>query len=195
VLSDAAFLPPGTAWTVVLDLDETSLDNSAFQQKMLERKIDFDPSAWAVWEESGQAKAIPPAIGFVAAIRGAGGHVAWISNRLNVDATKRTLVREGLWSDDDRLCLRGDANDKAPRRDALRKGEASCGWVGTPMRVLAYLGDQRSDFPADGEEPATDASPWGRTWFMLPNPMYGSWIPKSAPPPAGPPPKGKPKRK
>ena len=197
VLSDAAFLPPGTAWVVVLDLDETSVDNSAFQQKMIERHIDYDPIAWAAWEATGAAKAIPPAIGFAAAIRGAGGHVAWVSNRVNAEATKTMLVREGLWADDDRLCLRGDVSDKATRRTALRKGDALCGWPGTPMRIVAYLGDQRGDFPADGEELVTGASPWGRSWFMLPNPMYGGWVPKAkpAPAPAPAPQKGKNRQK
>ena len=43
------------------------------------------------------------------------------------------------------------------------------------MRVLAYLGDQLGDFPAEGEEPGDGTSLWGSRWFMIPNPMYGDW--------------------
>ena len=55
--------------------------------------------------------------------------------------------------------------------------------------VIAYLGDNLGDFPGDTGQPkevvehlearrkkvesATEL--WGTRWFMLPNPVYGSW--------------------
>ena len=35
--------------------------------------------------------------------------------------------------------------------------------------VIAYFGDSSGDFPA------TSVDAFGKTHFMLPNPMYGKW--------------------
>jgi predicted secreted acid phosphatase len=44
-----------------------------------------------------------------------------------------------------------------------------------PVQVLGYWGDQMGDFPSADEASSAPAEDWGETWFMLPNPMYGSW--------------------
>jgi predicted secreted acid phosphatase len=45
------------------------------------------------------------------------------------------------------------------------------------MAVVAFVGDQMGDFPAPDEDiPETgDEGAFGRTCFLLPNPMYGDW--------------------
>ena len=67
-------------------------------------------------------------------------------------------------------------SEKRTRRTEVRTGAGACSW-GAPVLVLGWFGDQMGDFPEADELPA-DAlplSPWGRTYFMLPNPMYGKW--------------------
>jgi predicted secreted acid phosphatase len=66
--------------------------------------------------------------------------------------------------------------DKTPRcRAAGRQTAASR----TPLDILIYVGDNIMDFPggsqtlrAQGESAYTEV---GVHWFVLPNPMYGSW--------------------
>ena len=47
-----------------------------------------------------------------------------------------------------------------------------------PLTVVAWVGDNILDFPgmsqAARQDPAMLA-PFGSRWFILPNPMYGSW--------------------
>ncbi len=170
-------------WAVVLDLDETVLDNSAYQLERLAYRLPFDSTSWNAWIRHRREAGTVPGIGeFIAAVRRLGGRVAWISNRWDStrEPTRADLVRHGLWNDDDRLCLltAEPAYTKAARRAEVTGGSGRCAWDGAPMTVLAYVGDAMGDFPAAGEadpDAGSDAA-FGTRFFMLPNPMYGSWV-------------------
>lgn len=153
-------------WAVVSDVDETLIDNSLYQVETLGQ---FSPETWAVWEAQGRAVALPGAVELVAGVHALGGRMAFVTNRSNHSATLALLQDQGLWAEGDRLCVRTESSDKSARRASVLAGGELCGWEGEPTQVLAYWGDQRGDFPRD-EAPA-----WGEQWFMLPNPMYGSW--------------------
>ena len=166
------------AWAVILDVDETALDNSTYQLERSAYGLPFDPGSWNAWVR--RREAVPGAAAFVATVRQAGGHVAWITNRdaVTTDATRENLQSVKLWADDDRLCLRNDPqHTKRARRAEVASGKGACAWSGIPMRVLAFIGDQMTDFPESDEglpDTGTDAA-FGRTCFLLPNSMYGAW--------------------
>lgn len=179
VMSHAAYLPEGTVWVVVMDADETVLDNTQYQ---VENKA-FSEDSWAAWEARREARAMPGAVGFVAAIHRAGGRVAYVTNRRDAPAATDVMVKLDMFAEGDRMCtaVRDEAagkwiSDKRPRREQVRTGVGDCSW-GEPVVVLGYFGDQMGDFPDLGELPAltNNASPWGQTYFLLPNPMYGKW--------------------
>jgi len=181
VTDAAARLPRGTPWAVVLDVDETALDNSAQQLEQAAYGLPFDTASWNAWTRRVEAGTVPGVAGFIAAVRRLGGHVAWITNRWDTttDATRANLAAHGLWNDDDRLCLRSSApaDTKAVRRTEVTGGNGPCAWRGTAMTVLAYLGDQLGDFPAAGENDpdAGRDEAFGVRYFLLPDPMYGAW--------------------
>lgn len=172
ILHTATRLPGDVQWVVVSDVDETLIDNSAYQ---VETGSNFTPETWAAWEARGDAVPLQGAVALVDAVHAAGGQMAYVTNRKNHDATQALLEKHGMWGEDDRLCVRVEESDKSSRRASIREGTAGCGWEGQPMRVLAYLGDQFGDFPAEGEEPSDGTNLWGSRWFMIPNPMYGEW--------------------
>lgn len=167
------------SWAVVLDMDETAVDNSAYELERAAYDLPFDAASFNAWARRREAGAVPGVVDFVAAVRRAGGHVAWISNREAsvADATRDNLRALALWNDDDRLCLQdGAQRPKRARRGEVIAGRGSCAWS-TPMKVLAFVGDQMGDFPAPDEgipDTGTDAA-FGRTCFLLPNSMYGDW--------------------
>lgn len=173
LLDEALHLPPGTPWVVVSDLDETLLDNSVYQLEIA--GVGHSEARWAAWEARAEAVPMPGAVDFVARVHAAGGAFAYVTNRENAEATLRVLTTHGLFTPADVLCVKTTTSDKAPRRAALRAGDASCGWAGEARPIVGWLGDQITDFPAPGEEAATPFDPWGDRWFMLPNPMYGRW--------------------
>ena len=171
------------AWAVILDVDETALDNSTYQLERSAYGLPFDPGSWNAWVRRREAGPVPGAAAFVATVRQAGGHVAWITNRDAVtrDATLENLQSVKLWADDDRLCPQNDPqHTKRARRAEVASGRGTCAWSGVPMRVLAFIGDQMTDFPESDErlpDTGTDAA-FGRTCFLLPNSMYGAWTTK-----------------
>jgi 5'-nucleotidase (lipoprotein e(P4) family) len=167
-------------WAVVLDVDETVLDNSAYLLERAAYGLPFESASFTAWALRAQAAAVPGAVDFVAGVRRAGGHIAWITNRSadTKDATRANLRVLGFWKDDDRLCpLDSDDRSKRARRAEVVGGTGTCGWTASPTRILAFIGDQMRDFPtADERIPDTGSdSEFGRTCFLLPNPMYGDW--------------------
>jgi 5'-nucleotidase (lipoprotein e(P4) family) len=169
-----------TGWSVVLDVDETALDNTTYQLERAAYDLPFEAASWNAWVARRQAGAVPGAVAFVTAVRQAGGRVAWITNRdaSLMEATRANLISTGLWNDQDLLCgQKTSGHTKAQRRREVVSGAGDCSWAGAPRRVLAFVGDQIGDFPDASEhipETGSDAA-FGRTCFLLPNSMYGAW--------------------
>ena len=167
-------------WSVVLDLDETVLDNSTYELERATYGLPFNDESWNAWVRRGEAGLVPGVVDFISTVRRLGGRVAWISNR---DESTRAftvlnLQRFNLWSDNDRLCLTTDSTyTKRVRRAEVTSGRGACAWSGAPAPVVVFVGDQMGDFPAAGESDpdAGKDDAFGRRYFILPNPMYGTW--------------------
>ena len=171
----------GRPWAVILDVDETALDNSVYQLERAAYGLPFEATSWSAWVHRRQAPPVPGAVDFVAGIRKSGGHIAWITNRsaAEADDTRANLQSVHLWLDDDRMCAQHNETDrtKVSRRAEVLTGRGDCAWTGQPMLVAAFIGDQMSDFPGPDERipGAGSDDAFGRICFLLPNPMYGSW--------------------
>jgi 5'-nucleotidase (lipoprotein e(P4) family) len=167
-------------WAVVLDVDETTLDNSTYQLERAAYGLPYDEGSWGAWVARREAPAVPGVIGFLEVVRRSGGHVAWITNRSASLAgpTRDNLKALGVWTDDDRLCPpKNERDPKATRRREVMTGTGDCSWRGTPMSIVAFIGDQLGDFPTAAEripDTGTDAA-FGSTCFLVPNSMYGAW--------------------
>ncbi len=164
----------------VLDVDETTLDNSVYQLERTAYGLSYDDASWDAWVERRAAGSVPGVADFVREARAHGLRLVWLSNRAQetAAATRDNLAAFGLWAEGDALCLQVGDQDarKSERRAQVRNGQGACS-LGAPARVLVYVGDQLGDFPADGEETPESrrAECFGRRCFVLPNPMYGSW--------------------
>jgi acid phosphatase len=177
---DHAVKKPRGSWGVVLDVDETTLDNSVFELDRGAYDLPFDSPSWNAWVQRAEAGNVPGVKDFLDAVRKAGGRVAFITDRASelTASTRENLVRNGLMTDADLLCLKSNKDDvKGVRRKSVATGEGPCSWSGVKIDVVAFMGDQMGDFPQSGEAfpgAGTDAE-FGRTFFILPNPMYGGW--------------------
>ena len=172
---------------VILDIDETVLDNSPYQAHLIAEGSEFNEATWAEWCRSKTARALPGALEFAELAAKRGVTVFYLSNRaqdLN-EATLDNLRQLGFPIAHGENVFLGlgtvvqgceqNGSEKGCRREL----------VGRTHRVLLQIGDQIGDFvdvnanTADGRRGAVEPyAGWiGERWFVLPNPTYGSWEP------------------
>jgi predicted secreted acid phosphatase len=108
-----------------------------------------------------------------------GGRIAIVTNRLESECTDTIALFKTLALAFDAMLCRPDKapSDKAPRFEAVAAGKMLAG--STPLDVVAFVGDNILDFPALSQKlrQAGEAAygEFGVKYFLLPNPMYGSW--------------------
>ena len=156
---------------VVVDLDETVLDNSLYQVERWKAGLSFTQDSWSDWVKREEAGLIPGARAFLSAVRKKGVRVVFLSNRMNdnLKPTRENLRLLGVLDPMDLFLLRRDKHDlKEVRRKEVTDGTGRMKKVG-PLNVIGYLGDQMGDFPSDVSKE------FGKINFLLPNPMYGKW--------------------
>ena len=171
---------------VVLDVDETVLDNSPYQARLLRDGADYDEVTWAQWVAEKKAKPVPGVVDFAKAASARGVTLLYISNRAVhlKDATLANLRAVGLPVADDSVFLGlGTFVKDCEQNDSEKKCRRKL--AGQEYRVLMQFGDQIGDFvqvevnTREGRARLYDEyNDWfGERWWMLPNPTYGSWEP------------------
>ena len=184
VYSTAAARLPGlssglarSSWAVILDADETVLDNSEYQRRRAVLDSGFTNDSWTQWVDERAAVAVPGAVDFTKFVHAIGGLVVIVTNRsVDVcDATRANLALIGVLPDMV-LCQPKGESDKNPRFQRVQNGTAQSGIPG--LKVVAWVGDNIQDFPNLTQAARNDSAvlaEFGRKYFVLPNPMYGSW--------------------
>ena len=164
-------------WGVIVDADETVLDNSQFEKEGWEQGVGYTPARWSAWVQRKEAKAVPGAIAFTKKVHDLGGKVVVVTNRSAADcpATQDNLTSLGV-TFDLALC-QTDTSDKNPRFQAVQAGTAAPGFGA--VDVALWVGDNILDFPSLSQSILTaDDSAYdvfANRFVVIPNPMYGSW--------------------
>lgn len=191
--------PAAQEWGVVLDIDETVLDNTWYFEQCdstVPKEADF--SHYIALE--GRSTELPGARSFTNWVHEQGGFVTFVSNRDGsfsnakgnvMDATAINLKREGIYFDQIILgnyAQSADPKNKIPRFKAVERGTCDktqmvCSTTLPPHQVIAFFGDNIQDFPelvqmnlknVKGDDAIFDK--FSRGFFVLPNPIYGSWV-------------------
>lgn len=190
--ANAASLPIA----VILDIDETLVSNAGIQTVIVppdrNRKMNE-------WNSANVSVPVPGSADFAVAARAAGATLFFVTNRpcariASVDdtcpqekTTVQDLIESGIPTDGEHVMLafeRPEWNkEKATRRNH----------IGQTHRVVMLVGDDLGDFIACTRAKAVDPCDtgatiasraaaveqhrdyWGTRWFVLPNPMHGSW--------------------
>ncbi len=170
-------LADGRPVAVIVDIDETILDNSPYQAQAIKEGFGY-PRKWAEWVELAQAEVVPGALEFLREAESLGAEVFYITNRKEEfrEATLRNLREKGLpFAEDEFLLLRTVTNDKEPRRMI----------VFDTHHVAVLIGDNLGDFETafDSVDPETRMQytaamrkEFGNRYIMLPNAIYGTWV-------------------
>jgi 5'-nucleotidase (lipoprotein e(P4) family) len=164
---------------IITDIDETILDNSAYEVHQTLQGKDYEPASWYEWTAKGAADTVPGAPAFLKYAASKGIEIIYITNREEREraGTLQNLQKFNLPNaDNEHLILRqpNTSSSKESRRlDALKN-----------YNVLLLLGDNLADFSSlfdkKSEEERTQnvnnvAQEFGNRFIVLPNPVYGDW--------------------
>jgi 5'-nucleotidase (lipoprotein e(P4) family) len=165
------------SWAVILDADETVLDNSEYQRRRAFDDSAYTEASWSAWVNERAAAAIPGAPEFTQRVHALGGRVVIVTNRAMTlcDATRANLQSIHVEADVV-LCQPPGESNKNPRFERVQSGAAAEGLPA--LKVVEWIGDNILDFPGmtqDVRNNPSAFSDFGKRYFILPNPMYGSW--------------------
>ena len=168
-------LPPA----LILDLDETLVDNSRFQAWMTLNGTVFTPQVWTKFVNAQVSEAIPGALYFLKFADSRGVKLFYVSNRTAEEeaGTRKNLERLGfpMGGNVDTFLFARKQPDWGSAKGTRRA------FIAKNYRVLLNVGDNFGDFV--DEYRGTEAERlkvmednkdrWGREWIMLANPAYG----------------------
>lgn len=167
----------GRKGAVVVDVDETVLDNSPHTAKMILENKSF-PYAWTEWVNKAEAEELPGAAEFLRYAVSKGYDVYYVSNRTEKDELEGTIKNLSLrgfpQADKEHVLLRASESSKEARRELIRKTHD----------IVLLIGDNLNDHNAVFERKPTGEraaevdrlkAEFGSRYIVLPNPMYGEW--------------------
>ena len=164
---------------IVADLDETLIDNSAFDAGLVGRDAAYSGKTWTQWELAAQARAIPGAVDFLTATAQKGVEIFYVTNRdqAGLEGTLKNLADLGFpFADTKHVLVNAGTSNKQPRFDLVSQG----------FKIVLYAGDNTNDLPlgtygkAMKERNAAvdqNKNKFGTEFIVLPNPVYGDWEP------------------
>ncbi len=165
---------------IILDCDETVLDNSAYNARNILKKESYSTETWNAWCLEVQAEAIPGSLEFVTRAKALGADIFFITNRRDVvkNATVENLKKLGFPATAENVLTKnkelGRGDDKISRRAMVAKNH----------RIVMLIGDSMSDLCSGLNVTETiqrnqtgnqKFQQLGSRWIMLPNPVYGGW--------------------
>ena len=201
----------GRGMAVVLDIDETVLDNSRFQAQLVFDDATYNVDNWDEWVALRAADAVPGVVDFIRTSQSLGVHVAFVTNRpcqarpgvtdecpqwedtranledVGVDTSSITLMLAAQQPPEQCRALLTEEEQESGVWSSDKTSRREC--TGLDHDVVMLFGDQFGDFveleddasgKAGRDIAAEYAEYWGRSWFMLPNPTYGGWKPRSS---------------
>ena len=177
---------------IIVDIDETILDNSPTAAQSVLLNTGYDPKRWDQWVAMASAKAVPGAVSFVNKAETAGVKVLYISNREcekrvgsndscpQKTDTLRNLKAVGITKiDASQIWLKSEQKGWSSEKESRRQLAMQS------YRIIMSVGDDFGDFLPNVKKNITPAqraalvdqyqAHWGTKFFMLSNPTYGSW--------------------
>lgn len=163
---------------VMLDIDETVLDNSPFQVWQIYEKKGFDENDWNRWVNRASAKALPGAVEFTQFADSLGVEVFYVSNRKTTETapTIENMSRLGFANADSmHMMLKESSSSKVARRAEIEKNYEILLMIGDNLADLDGVFEKRPDGYGISEVEARSEM-FGTRYIILPNPMYGTWL-------------------
>lgn len=162
---------------IITDVDETVLDNSPYDGRLILEDVSYDRESWVEWGNLEIAEAIPGSLEFLTYAYEKGVKVFYVSNRYSeqLESTVNNLKKLGFPNvSESTVLLRSDSRSKSERRNSISDGH----------EVIMLIGDNLSDFNDEFEVKISEErisytnemrDNFGTKLIVLPNPNYGDW--------------------
>lgn len=170
--------PHQKPYSIVLDLDETVLDNSPYQAENIVRGRSYSSKTWDEWVNMKKAKAVPGAKEFLEFADKNGVKIYYISDRTEsqLDATIENLKLEGIPVQSRENVLLKNKDDKSGK---VNRRE----YVKEHTDLIMLFGDNLSDFDLFSSKSIEEregkveelSKEFGDRFIIFPNPMYGAF--------------------
>lgn len=176
---------------VILDIDETVLDNSLYQGQLVLDNSNYATKTWDNWIKMAKATEVKGALNFIKTAKKMGITVFYLTNRKCIERdgsacpqeleTIKNLEALGFPKvKKEEILLRYEKEDWDSEKISRRKE------IAKNHRVLMLFGDDLGDFLPNVKKEISPVQRfdlienfndyWGEKWFILPNPTYGSWL-------------------
>jgi len=162
---------------VVVDIDETILDNSPSEARNILEGERYSRERWFEWSGNSSAKPLPGSLDFAKFLEGVGVELFYISNRSieELDVTIDNLKKYGFPNaDSEHVFLKSNTSTKKSRREKVLSDHD----------IILLVGDNLGDFSEVFEDRSQNfgkdlvdlhREDFGSRFIILPNPMYGAW--------------------
>ena len=162
---------------VVVDIDETILDNSPSEAKNIRDGERYSQERWANWISKASAMPLPGSLEFANYLKKEGVELFYISNRTveQLNSTIENLNKHHFpYADEEHVFLRSDSSSKKTRREK----------VSSEYEIILLIGDNLGDFNEVFDNRSDEfgkalvdqyKEDFSNRFIVLPNPIYGSW--------------------
>jgi len=172
----------GSSLAVVVDIDETMLDNSPFESTLIRDEDNLQ--GWYDWTKKASARALPGALEFAKYAESRQVDIFYITNRDDKErqVTLLNLLNAGFpYATEDHLLTKsdlsyttGNTSSKAERRFKVSEKYEICLLIGDNLNDFSELFEDRSN--NNGKDAVkNNYLQFGLKFIVLPNPMYGAW--------------------
>ncbi|MFB1021311.1 MAG: 5'-nucleotidase, lipoprotein e(P4) family [Vicingaceae bacterium] len=167
----------GRTPAIVLDLDETVLNNSPYNGSLILNNSNYTADTWYNWSKKARAELIPGAKDFIYLAEEKGFAIYYISNRTEdeLEVTLENLKALGIRVQMSQMFFKNDESSKTVRRDFVKEEHD----------IFMFIGDNLADFDDIFDEKLTVTErknvtykmkeKFGNKFIVLPNVMYGDW--------------------
>lgn len=163
---------------VVLDIDETVLDNSPFETHCINTGKGYTKESWKDWVDKEEAKPLPGVEDFLFFADSIGCEIFYISNRktYSLGPSIKNMKNYNLPNADSaHILLKENTSSKVARRNKVTENH----------NIILFVGDNLTDFSEYFEDRSEnygfnkvdkEKEKFGDKYIILPNPMYGDWL-------------------
>lgn len=173
-------LPPA----IVLDVDETILDNGAYESWLIKAGKDYSGKTYDLWTQAAAGRAIPGSVEFLKYAASKGVTIFYVSNRNGAqeENTRKNLQALGFPMGDGKVDTFLFSKEEGHPDWGSAKGIRRA-FVAANYRIVLLMGDNYGDFSDDaaldeaGRLKSFEANiaHVGHDWIFIANPEYGSF--------------------